>query len=370
MATKKKDAEDQDERPRDADRLEGVAHPRETEDLIGQAAALEAFDAARASGRMHHAWLLTGPRGVGKATTAYAIARRILSGGSPEDDARNAAQIRAGAHPRLLEIRRSWNAKTNKFRSDILVDDVRRLTRFFGLSAADGGWRVALVDPADDLNIQAANALLKALEEPPALALFLVTSHAPGRLPATIRSRCRRLTFEPLTETDAVAAIQRAAPDAGADDAAALAQLSGGAPGEALRLRAIGGLESWRALETLHQGLPRFDRAELDKLMSSCAGRAGADRFETLGRLWPMFIERLAVAAVRRLDGAGPGAAEIAALAEKLAPTLAAARRWAEAVSETRARLERAQALNLDPERAILDTALMLEETASAALSA
>ncbi len=366
----------EDDRPRDADRLDGVAHPRETARLFGQEAALAAFDAALASGRLHHAWLLAGPRGVGKATAAYAMARRLLIAPGA-DVAAEEAPLRAGAHPRLLELRRGWNDKTKRFRGEIVIDDVRRLTRFFGLSATDGGWRVALVDPADDLNIQSANALLKALEEPPAKAIFLLTAHAPGRLPPTIRSRCRRLDFRAVSPSEAAAAIRAARPELDETAAAELARISGGAPGEALRLEAIGGLEAWGELAALHRDLPRLDRPRLDALMGSVAGRAGAERFELLVRLWPMLLERLAVAGARLAAGAtateieAQGASpEIVALAERLVPSARAARRWAEAASDARDRLEAARGLNLDPERTILDTALMLEETASAARSA
>ncbi|MCI4663903.1 MAG: DNA polymerase III subunit delta' [Neomegalonema sp.] len=368
--SKAKAKDQQEDRPKDADRLEGVRHPRETAQLIGQEAALAAFDRAFAAGRVHHAWLLTGPRGVGKATAAYAIARKVLAD-QAADPTQVATQLRAGSHPCMLELRRAWNDKTNKFRGEILVDDVRRLTRFFGLSAADGGWRVVLVDPAEDMNVQAMNALLKALEEPPAKTLFLLTCHAPGRLAPTVLSRCRRLKLGALGVSDAATAIMAAA-GAAAAEAEGLARLAEGAPGEALRLRAIGGLDAWRDLCALHEGLPKFDRRLLDKLMTDAAGRAGAERFETLARLWPMLIERIAATGARRRsggdqDGAAP---EVARLAERLAPDLAAARHWAGASSETRKRLELALALNLDPERTILDTALMLEETASAALRA
>src|SRR3954451_1031622 len=189
-------------------------HPREVFDLIGHEAAEEAFEATRARGRLHHAWLLTGPEGAGKATFAYRAARRLLGapevpaygvlGASPDHPV--SRQIIAHAHPDLFVLERV--GEDGKVRKVIPVDEARGLSEFFSKSPASAPHRVAIVDAADDLNVNAANALLKTLEEPPPKGVLLLVSHSPGRLLATIRSRCRRLAFHPLGLEEAAAFVR------------------------------------------------------------------------------------------------------------------------------------------------------------------
>lgn len=363
--------------PRDWDAIEGVEPPRMTRAVIGHEAQERVFLDAWAAGRVHHAWLITGPRGIGKASLAYRIARFAL-GRPPEPgvaapDSLDAApgaeaaarQIAAGAHPGLTELRRGWNEKTKKFKSAIAVDDVRKLIGFFHLSAAEGGWRVAIVDPADDLNTAAANALLKALEEPPERALFLIVSHAPGRLPATILSRCRRLACGALSAGDAARAAGAAAPALPPDAATALARLSGGAPGEALRLWAMGGMDRYddivRLLIEVAGGRRRIDRGDLARFADSAAARGKSEQFETTARLFPMALERLAKASLGAVEPATPAEQ---ALFERAASGIAAAQGWAELAVGVADRLGAAVGLNLDPRRAILDIALYLEAEA------
>ncbi|KAB2878241.1 MAG: DNA polymerase III subunit delta', partial [Albidovulum sp.] len=232
------------------DRVEGARHPRDTVRLIGQEAAETAFLDAYAAGRLHHAWLLTGPLGVGKATLAWRIARFLLA--TPEDaggglfgDAPTAPEsldvdpahpvarrLHAGSEGRLFVLRRAWDEERKRLKTVITVDEVRRLAGFLHLSAPDGGRRAVIVDPADEMNAAAANALLKMLEEPPPGVTFLLVSHQPSRLLPTIRSRCRELRLSALSPADLAAAI--AAAGATADDGAGLAVLAGGSVGEAI----------------------------------------------------------------------------------------------------------------------------------------
>ena len=193
----------------EADRLEGFPHPRETKALLGHDVPQAGFAQAFSEARVHHGWLLTGREGIGKATLAYRIARYVLAkpdergGGTdgplsvpPESIAQR--QVLALSHPGLLVIRQPWDHKGKRFLSAITVDEVRRLKSFLSHSAGADAWRVVIVDQADELNVNAANALLKSLEEPPPRALFLLVSSEPGRLLTTIRSRCRRLDLAPL----------------------------------------------------------------------------------------------------------------------------------------------------------------------------
>ncbi len=366
--------------PRDWDAIDGVASPRATRRVIGHDAAENEFLDAWRAGRVHHAWLMTGPRGTGKASLAYRIARFALGvppePGSPEaqkidtlEDAPEIAAasrlIAAGAHPGLSELRRGWNEKTKKPRSAISVDDVRKLIGFFHLSAAEGGWRVAIVDPADDLNASAANALLKALEEPPERALFLIVAHSPGRLPATILSRCRRLACGALSAEDAAASARAAAPELPADAAEALARLSGGSPGEALRLWAMGGMDRYddilRLLIEVTGGRRRIDRSDLSRFADAAASRTKPEQFETTARLFPLALERLAKASIGAVE---PATRTEASLFDKAPSGVAAAQGWAELAVGVSDRLGAAIGLNLDPRRAILDIALYLEAEA------
>jgi DNA polymerase III subunit delta' len=196
-------------------------HPRQTTVLFGHEAAEQTFLSAYRSGRMPHAWLIGGEAGIGKATLAYRMARFVLAFPDParieaatslalDPDHPAARRVAANAHTDLLALERTVG-ENGKMRTVITVDQVRRLTTFFGSTAGEGGWRVCVVDSADELKYpEGSNALLKMLEEPPTRSLFLIVSHAPGRLLATIRSRCRRLMLRPLAENDVARAAAAA----------------------------------------------------------------------------------------------------------------------------------------------------------------
>jgi DNA polymerase-3 subunit delta' len=231
--------------PNDSDRIEGFDHPRENFALLGQDDALHRAARALRAGRPPSAWLITGAPGVGKATLAYRIARYLLAYGAtdagPEDlsvppDHSAARQVAAQSHPGLLVLKRAMNPKTGKLMTVLSVDEIRRLAGFFGMTSGAGGWRVAIIDTADDMNDNAANALLKMLEEPPANAMLLVLSNTPGRLLPTIRSRCQRLDLRPLDDATLEKALARTLPETSAAERASLARLSGGSIGAALML--------------------------------------------------------------------------------------------------------------------------------------
>ncbi len=199
------------------EQIEGLVDPSANLNLFGHQPTEDELARAYASRRMHHAWLISGMKGIGKATLAYRFATHIFhhskQGSAPDNmykpTAKNSdySQLAAGAHPNLVHLTRPWDSKTKTFKTVLSVEEIRRTRPFFGMTATGGGWRVAIVDPAEDMNASAANALLKILEEPPAKSLLLLICNAPGRLLPTIRSRCREINVRPLESEDMAKAL-------------------------------------------------------------------------------------------------------------------------------------------------------------------
>lgn len=267
--------------------VETPPHPRDVYGLEGQGAAEASFLDALGRNRLHHAWLLTGPEGVGKATLAYRMARRLLGaradesfgvlGASPSDPV--SRQVAARSHPDLMVLERATD--DGKARKAIPVDEARRLPEFFANSPATSPYRVAIIDAADDLNVNAANAVLKTLEEPPPRGVILLVSHAPGKLLPTIRSRCRRLAIPAPGVAMAARMIeQRTTLDH--DAAERLARMAHGAPGRGLQLASAGALAMDDAAGEILRGLPAIDEAALLALADTFRGGEGAARFELL----------------------------------------------------------------------------------------
>jgi DNA polymerase III subunit delta' len=262
-----------------------VPHPRETTDLFGHREAETALLSAYRSGRIPHAWLIGGAQGIGKATLAYRMARFVLAHHDPLSAAvqraeslsvdpsdPNARRIAAEAHGGLLVLQRTANDK-GVLRTVITVDETRETIGFFGSTAAAEGWRVCIVDTVDELNANAANALLKTLEEPPRQSLFLLVSHAPGRVLPTILSRCRRLSLRPLAKADVIHALSRASGIANNDPA--LIDAAEAAEGSVLRaLTLLGGeaVKLHQKTASLLAALPRVDPRELHALGEALGG--------------------------------------------------------------------------------------------------
>lgn len=254
--------------------------PRENLRLFGHAAAERLFAAALAGGRLHHAWLLTGPHGVGKATLAWRMARRLLA---PERDPNDPAtpavrRIVARSHADVLTLERAIDPRTKKLKRDVAVDQVRDIAGFLHLTPAEGGYRVVVVDGAEDMNRNSANALLKVLEEPPKRAVLLLTSDAPGLLLPTIRSRCRRLRLDALPPGEMDAALLHLLPEE--DEAARreLAAVADGSPGRAVEL-AEGGALALAALARSVLAVPRLPVARMHEVADQAT--RGDTAFET-----------------------------------------------------------------------------------------
>lgn len=293
------------------DLLPGVPPPRTRTELIGHHAAEATLLDAYRSGRLPHAWLIGGPRGIGKATLAFRFARFVLAHPDPAAPAVQAAadlsvdaddpvarRIASGAHPDLLHLMRPWDDKAKRFRQDLTVDAVRRIVPFFGSTAGAGGARVAIVDPADDMNPNAANALLKLLEEPPAGGLFLLLAHAPGRLLPTIRSRCRRLILEPLSPQEVASGLDLLDIDAPAATRMDAIGLGEGSLRHTIALIRGGGAEVDRAFQAIVARLPALDPRAVQAFADRLSGRDGDAAYEIfLDRLHAFLAGRVSTAA-------------------------------------------------------------------------
>ena len=365
----------------EADRIEGAPHPRETLRLFGQEAAEATFLQAHSTQRLHHAWLLTGPRGIGKASFAWRAARFLLAsppvgddglfGAEPEPapetldipaDHPVARRMPALSEPRFKLLRRAWDDEKKRLETVISVKEVRKLKDFFHLSAADGGHRAAIVDSADELNPNAANALLKVLEEPPAAVTFFLICHQPAGLLPTIRSRCRELRLAPLSPENMAAALHAAGSEA--EDPTALSALSEGSVGAAIRLLNLDGMVLYAGLVSLFSTLPRLDRQKMLALADLAAARGAGERFDLLLGLFDLFLSRLARAGV--LGSPVPEAAKgEAQLMARLSPDANAARLWAETQQFLGARARHGRAVNLDPAALVTDMVLKIDETAA-----
>jgi DNA polymerase-3 subunit delta' len=305
----------------DAEGVEPRA-PRETTVLHGQAEAERALLEAYRGRRFHHAWLISGPAGIGKATLAYRMARFVLAHPDPRTPAVQRAtslqvdadhpvarRIAAQAHGDLLVLERTINEKTNKLRQDIQVDDVRRTVTFFGSTAGEGGWRVAIVDAVDELNREGANALLKVLEEPPRRAVLLLVSHSAARVLPTIRSRCRLLALRPLLATEvARAAATAIGEDAEAANIKAAAAVADGSVRRALALLDGEALDLRSRITALLEQLPAVDPRALHALGDRLYGSDPA----TLAA----FVDTVNAWLSARLSSGEPDRARIARVAE------------------------------------------------------
>ncbi len=344
------------------DRLEGWPAPEEQAQWFGDVAAEQALLEAYRGGRMHHAWMLGGPKGIGKATLAFRLARFVLAHPDPGTAEVAAAhdlavpighpafrKVAVRSHPNLLVMERPYDEQNKRFRSELTVPEIRRTVLFFGSTAGEAGWRIAIVDPADDMNASAANALLKVLEEPPARALFLIVSHAPGRALATIRSRCRRLDLAPLPPAAIARALRagRAGDDADIELAAALAE---GSLRRAVVLLHGGGIDLYRRLTGLLTRLPDIDIDATHAFADSVSRRGDEDA-------WAGFNDLVAGWLNRRVRG-DPEPDSAATLAPVVAAT--PLERWAEVWENLRRSSALADALNLDRKRTVLSILMSL----------
>jgi DNA polymerase-3 subunit delta' len=341
--------------------IDGDQAPRFTKALIGHQSACQTMLQACQGARFPHAWLLSGPKGVGKASFAYLLARSLMAAKRPQDmgefwqaqDSADGHLVETDAHPDMFVLKRRYNEKTDKFYADIPADDVRELKKSFSLSAARSGWRIAIVDSIDDMNKFGVNGLLKLLEEPPEKCLFFIICHNPGRLLDTIKSRCRSLTFNALTTDELTRLITGHAASIDPNEAAAAAYLAAGSAGRALNLVEHGGMELYRDLIDVLVGLPNPDIERLHALASRFGARAAPESFDVFCYLFSNWLYRLIHG---RATGSYPqpvfeGEAD---LIDRIGPQMAlepATRLWEKVNQDAR----QTGALNLDKKQAVLD---------------
>lgn len=279
--------------PEQGDSLEGIVEPAENAALVGHEAQADALVSAYQSGKMHHALLLTGPKGIGKATFAFHVARFLLenpdaqnqrvSFGHSDPASAIFRQVASGAHPGVLHLTRPFDERSKKFRTSITVDEMRKVSKFLSLRSHDNSYRIVIVDPAEDMNRNAANALLKNLEEPPPRVLFMLISHSPGSLLPTIRSRCQVVRMSPLDggELDTVLGQSGIGRPNDASQHEILLAGAGGSARQAMLLAEHGGFDIISAADA-YMSSQRKDVAHAHKLADAVSGRDQEVRFEIL----------------------------------------------------------------------------------------
>jgi DNA polymerase III subunit delta' len=369
-------ADDDDFEPDESGSTEApeVPHPRENTALLGHEAAeallLQAFNA----GRLPHAWLLTGPRGIGKATLAYRFARFLFAEGTGGRGGLFAAPatslvvalahqafrlVATGAHPDLLVVERAYDPKRKRQRREIVADDARAVGDFLHLTSSQGGWRVVLVDGADTMNSHAANSLLKILEEPPKNTVLLLASDNPARLLPTIRSRCRTLALKPLQEPVIMELLQRFRPELSGEEQAVLARLGEGSIGRSLELAAGDGLTTYTFIINMLQRLPNIESELLHGFAEKMARSGADDSFALLTELLPAEIARL-ITSVAHGNAMSP--------AEDRARRNLAGRRsldqWVSVWEKLNNLFAQAEGINLDRKQVVLNAFFALEAAA------
>jgi DNA polymerase-3 subunit delta' len=303
-------------------------HPAETTELFGHENAMQALLAEYAAGRLPHGLLLCGPRGIGKASFAYALARRLLARPG-EDETVTARRIIARSHADLLVVEPAFDAKKDELKNEIGVEQAREVSQFLSLTPGEASWRMVIVDSIDQLNSNAANAILKILEEPPPQALLVLVSHNSGRLLPTIRSRCRQVRLAPLSREAFASALRQAAPELSPYAMEHLRQLADGSPGLALELHASDATTRYGELLALAASVAQGNPAGIHAFSEQLAAPNAHKQAELMARLQLALLERLGkTAAGLLLDEVVEGEEQALAALCRLHSPQGWARKW------------------------------------------
>ncbi|MDA0240035.1 MAG: DNA polymerase III subunit delta' [Proteobacteria bacterium] len=348
--------------------------PRQNTELLGQEAAESEFLDCYRAGRLPHAWILGGPYGIGKATLAFRIARFMFTHGGavggeaglfgdalPIEVADTLAvdesdpvfrRVAAAGHSDLLTVERGYDETRKRHRAEITVDEARGVAKFLSTTSGEGGWRVVIVDGAETMNKNAANAILKILEEPPRQTLMLLVSHNPGRILPTIRSRCRMLRMPLLSDQNIATLLSRYVPDLAPEDHEGVIRIAEGSVGRALSFVEGSGVEVYRDMMRLLAGLPAMDAGALHDLSSKIGRDNTGELFRTARDMLSWWLARSLRAATTD-PGSLPGAA-------------GGLDRWFEVWEKIHNLFQRAESANLDHKQLILNAFLLIEGAARA----
>jgi len=363
-----------------SDKIAGAPHPMLANEIIGHSSPKLCFLSSFANNRLPQCWLLAGDRGIGKASFAWLIAKFLLTTKYQPADLKidlNEANINSifkpksgstlnriisGSEQRLYIVRREYNEKRKTFFKNISIKDVRKLQSYCSLSIADGGKRVIIIDAADDLNKSSSNALLKLLEEPPKNTIFLLISHQPNHLLPTLKSRCQKLSFSNLDQTDLGAVLTAIGCKIDPSDEVSLSILSKGSAGAACRLINSNCINLYRDILNLASSLPNLNINKILKLNQNYFDKAKPGEFEMFSEMMQHFFSRLCKTGVMQKPLLPSVTDNEAKIMKSLCPNLKSARLWSEAANISLSKLNKGYLLNIDIESLILDTFIYLEE--------
>lgn len=332
-----------------ADVIDGIPHPGESHSLIGHDETVSALLQQYASGRMHHALLLTGAKGIGKVTLALRLAGHFLRHSDPSSAPTDInaisiqdivqGKIAARSHPNLLHLTRPWDQKTKKFKTRLTVEEIRQTVHFFGTARGEEGWRIAIVDALDDMNASANNALLKILEEPPEKTVFFVIAHSIGSVMPTIRSRCQHVPMKPISSEKLLDVLSSlgVVEGLGNEDQEVLVKLSEGSVRRALTLLEEDGLELYRTFENACQNISNPDWGIVHSIADSISLRGKEDRYWLFLNFAFDFMQMKATS----MDTANNSISSLA--------------RWAEVWEKSQNSARTADSYNLDRKQVILN---------------
>ena len=363
-----------------SDKIAGAPHPMLANEIIGHSSQKLSFLSSFASNRLPQCWLLAGDMGIGKASFAWLIAKFLLTTKYQPADLKidlnetninsilepqsgsTLNRIISGSEQRVYIVRRGYNEKRKAFFKNISIEDVRKLQSYCSLSIADGGKRIIIIDTADDLNKSSSNALLKLLEEPPKNTIFLLISHQPNLLLPTIKSRCQKLSFSNLDQTDLGAVLTAIGCKIEPSDEVALSILSKGSAGAACRLTNSNCINLYRDILNIASSLPNLNTNKILQLSQNYFAKAKPSEFEIFIEMMQHFFSRLCKTGVMQKPVLPSVTDNEAKIMKSLCPNLKSARLWSEAANISLAKLNKGYLLNIDIESLILDAFIYLEE--------